>query len=195
MAWPACLVFSQQRHRRANLTRGAIPALHSIMANKCGLHWVQDAVFFQALYGHDLIARMHHGERQAAVDALSTDYHRAGAALSLLTTLLRTGQPQMLAQRIEQCYPRIEMESMAPSIDGQRHVLVVNRCRFGRGLRWRRPRSHGQSRCAGGSEEAPPRQQREKRKYPFHGCAYDCVLDVIGCSASARARLASYCRG
>ena len=92
-AWPACLVFSQQRYRRANLTRSAIPALHSIMAYKCGLHRVQDAVFFQTLYGRDLVACMHHGERQAAIDALSIDHHRAGAALSLVATLLRTGQP------------------------------------------------------------------------------------------------------
>jgi hypothetical protein len=77
---------------------------------------------------------MHHGERQAAVDALSVDDHRAGAALSLVAALLRTGQPEMLTQRIEQRYTRIEIESMTPSIDSQRHVLVVHRCGFRRGL-------------------------------------------------------------
>src|SRR5271155_3207262 len=44
IAWPARLVFSQQRDRRANLTGGAIPALQSIMMHKCDLHWVQIAV-------------------------------------------------------------------------------------------------------------------------------------------------------
>src|SRR5713101_102312 len=126
IAWPARLVFSQQRDRRANLTGGAIPALQSIMAHKCGLHWVEIAIFFQTLDGRDLVARMHHGERQAAVDALSIDDHGAGAALSLVAALLGTGQPEMLAQRIEQRYARIEIESMAPSIDSQRHVLVVH---------------------------------------------------------------------
>src|SRR6476620_8008711 len=121
IAWPARLVFSQQRDRRANLAGGAIPALQSIMAHECGLHWVKIAAFFQALDGRYLVARMHHGERQAAVDALSIDDHRAGAALPLVATLLRTGQPEMLTQRIEQRYARIEIESMTPSIDSQRH--------------------------------------------------------------------------
>src|SRR3982074_848703 len=134
IAWPTCLVFSQQRDRRANLTGGAIPTLQSIMANKCGLHWVQIAVFFQTLDGRYLVARMHHGERQTAVDALSIDDHRAGATLSLAAALLRTGQPEMLTQRIEQRYTRIEIESVTPSIDSERHVLVVLRCGFRCGL-------------------------------------------------------------
>src|SRR3984893_1515314 len=102
IAWPARLVFSQQRDRRANLTGGAIPALQTIMAYKCRLHWVEIAIFFQTLDGRDLVARMHYGERQAAVDALSIDDHGAGAALSLVAALLGTGQPEMLTQRIEQ---------------------------------------------------------------------------------------------
>ena len=63
------------------------------MAYKCRLHWMEFAVFFQTLDGRDLIAGMHHSERQAAVDTLSVDDHRASAALPLVTTLLRTGQP------------------------------------------------------------------------------------------------------
>ena len=104
------------------------------MAYKCGLHRVQDAVFFQTLYGHDLVACMHHGERQAAVDALSVDDDGAGAALSLVAALLRTGQAEMLTQGIEQRYAGIEIKSVAPSIDSQRHVLVGHRCGFCRGL-------------------------------------------------------------
>src|SRR5207247_7828488 len=113
IAWPARLVFSQHRDSGANLTGSAIAALQSIMAHKRGLHRVEIAVFFQTLDGRDLVARMHRGERQAAVDALSIDDHRAGAALSLVAALLRTGQPEMLAQRIEQRYARIEIERIA----------------------------------------------------------------------------------
>src|SRR3984893_4604807 len=134
ITWPACLVLGQHRDRRANLTRGAIAALQSVMAHKCGLHRVEIAVFFQTLDGRDLVARMHHGKRQAAVDALSIDDHRTGAALSLVAALLRAGQAEMLAQCIEQRYARIEIESMAPSIDSQRHALVVHRCAFRRGF-------------------------------------------------------------
>ena len=78
---------------------------------------------------------MHHSERQAAVDTLSIDDHRASATLPLVTTLLRTGQPQMLTQRIEQRGARIEIERMAPPIDGQRYILGVHRLGFRRGLR------------------------------------------------------------
>ena len=44
MAWPTGLVFGQQRHSRANLARSAVPALKSIMAQKCGLHRMQISV-------------------------------------------------------------------------------------------------------------------------------------------------------
>src|ERR1700684_415335 len=88
---PARLVFSQQRHRRANLTGRAISALQSVMAHKRRLHWVEIAAFFQTLDGCDLIAGMHHSERQAAVDTLSIDDDRASAALALVAALLRTG--------------------------------------------------------------------------------------------------------
>jgi len=128
VAWPARLVFRQQRNRRANLTGGAISALKSVVAHKCGLHRVEIAIFFQTLDGHDLVARMHHGKRQAAVDALSIDDHGAGAALALVAAFLRAGHPQTLTQRIEQRYTRIEIESIAPPIDSQHHVLVVHRC-------------------------------------------------------------------
>jgi hypothetical protein len=63
------------------------------MAHKCRLHWVEIAVFFQTLDGRDLIAGMHHGKRQAAVDPLSIDDYRASAALPLVAALLRAGQP------------------------------------------------------------------------------------------------------
>ena len=82
------------------------------------------AAFFQTLDGRDFVARMHYGERQAAVDALSIDDHRAGAALALVAALLRPGQPEMLTQRIEQSYTRIEIKSMALPIDSQRDGLV-----------------------------------------------------------------------
>ena len=104
------------------------------MTHKCGLHWMEIAVFFKTLDGRDLIARMHHGERQAAVDALSVDDDGAGAALSLVAALLRTGQAEMLTQGIEQRYAGIEIKSVAPSIDSQRHVFVGHRCGFCRGL-------------------------------------------------------------
>jgi hypothetical protein len=141
------------------------------MAHKCGLHWMQVAVFLQSLDGRYLIAGVHHSERQAAVDALSIDNHRTGTALPLVTPLLRTGQPEMLTQRIKQCDTCIEIESVASSIDRKRHALVMRRCGFARGLCW--SRSHHQSRGASAFKKSPSRQPREKREYPVHDGPHD----------------------
>src|SRR5436305_11056646 len=86
---PAFSVFGKERDGGADLAGRAVPALESIMAYERGLHRVQNALFGQTLDGGDLVAIMHHRECQTAVDALSVDDDRAGAALSLVAALLR----------------------------------------------------------------------------------------------------------
>src|SRR5215813_6761932 len=86
---PACLVFGEERDGRANLAGRAVPALESIMAHESGLHGMQRALLCQTFDGGDLVAVMHHRECQAAIDALSIDDDRAGAALSLVAALIR----------------------------------------------------------------------------------------------------------
>src|SRR5262249_13108071 len=92
IAGPPRLVFGKERDGGADLAGRAVPALEPIMAHERGLHRMESALFGQALDGGDLVAIMHYRERQTAIDALSIDDDRAGAALSLVAALLRSGQ-------------------------------------------------------------------------------------------------------
>ena len=110
--------------------------MQSIMAHKCGLHRVEIAVFFQTLDGSDLVVRMHHGERQAAVDALSIDDRRAGAALAVIAAFLAAGEGEMFAQRIEQRGANVKREIVQRAVHAQ--LKMMRGARIGgsrRGLR------------------------------------------------------------
>ena len=50
----------------------------------------------------DGLAVVHHGKRQAGVDAASFDQNRARAALAVIATLLRAGEREMFPQGVEQ---------------------------------------------------------------------------------------------
>jgi len=84
---------------------------------------MQNALLRQPFDGRDVVAVMHHGKRQAAVDSLPVDDDGTGAALPLIAALLRTGEPQMLAQGIEQCRPRVEIEGIRTPVDREIDVL------------------------------------------------------------------------
>src|SRR6267142_1922170 len=123
-AWPARLVLGDECDSRADLAGRAVPALESVMTDERGLHRMERAVLCQAFDGGDLVAVMHHRERQAALDALAVHEDGAGAALSLVAALLRAGQRDMLAQRIEQRGTRIEIEVIISSIDRESYLIV-----------------------------------------------------------------------
>jgi hypothetical protein len=94
-----------------------------------------------------------------------------GAALPLVAALLRAGQPEMLAQRIEQRGARIEIDGIAPSLDREPYVLARRRCLLRRRVlerRWGRVaapvvlrKSRRDVRCVRLSQSSttrPPRQ-------------------------------------
>jgi hypothetical protein len=76
----------------------------------------------KALDRGDLVALVHDGERQAGIDAPAADHNGAGAALAVVTTLLRAGQVEMLAQRVEQRCAIIEIEIALPAVDGEAYL-------------------------------------------------------------------------
>ena len=80
----------------------AVAALIAVVLHEGGLHRMQVVRRAQALDGGDLVALVHHRERQAGVDPPAVDDHRAGAALAVVAALLGAGEMQVLAQRIEQ---------------------------------------------------------------------------------------------
>ena len=70
-------------------------------------------------------AVLHDGERQARIDPPAVDQHRAGAALAVIAALLRAGQVEMVAQRVEQGRPRRDIELRLDAVDGQRDWILL----------------------------------------------------------------------
>src|SRR2546427_595114 len=80
---------------------------------------------------------------------------RAGAALSLVAALLRAGQAEMLAQRVEQRGARVEIDDVALSVDREPYLLARRHRSFRRRLGQRRWSSECQRRDPGCLEEKP----------------------------------------
>ncbi|GJE44725.1 hypothetical protein AEGHOMDF_3915 [Methylobacterium soli] len=70
----------------------------------------------EPLDGGDLRALMHHGERQAGIDAPPVHDHRAGPALTVVAALLRAGQVQVLARGVEERGAGVEFEFAARAV-------------------------------------------------------------------------------
>ena len=115
--------FLQQRDRAHDLAAGAIAALVSVVLHKGRLHGVQVTGLADAFDGRDLVALVHHREREAAVHAAAIDVDRAGAALPVIAALLGAGEMNALAQGVEQGGARVEVaQSVVFAIDAQRDV-------------------------------------------------------------------------
>src|ERR1700756_4522922 len=103
MTWPTGLVFGKQRDRRTNLARCAISALHCIAMHEGGLHRVESVIAHQAFDSGDFVTGVHHRKREATVDALPIDDHRAGPALALIASLFGAGECESFAVWVKQC--------------------------------------------------------------------------------------------
>ena len=111
----------QQRHGAHDLAAGAVAALVAVVLHKGRLHGVQVAGLADAFDGRDLVAFMHHREREAAVHATSVHVDRAGAALAVVAAFLRAGQVEPFAQRVQQCGARVEIaQRVFLAVDAQR---------------------------------------------------------------------------
>src|SRR3954452_7107543 len=75
----------QQRDGRADLTRRAVAALESVVADERGLHRMQRSVRRETFNRGNLLAGMHHSEREAGVVAAAIGEHRTRAARTLIT--------------------------------------------------------------------------------------------------------------
>jgi hypothetical protein len=115
------LALRDQTGRRADLPRRAVPALESVVVDERLLQRMQRAVDSEAFNRGDLGTVVHHRKCQAGIDAPSVNEHRAGATLSLIAALFRSGQLQVLAHEIEDRRARIEREGMRGSVDLQAH--------------------------------------------------------------------------
>ena len=74
-------------------------------------------------------AILHDCQRQAGIDAAVIDQHRAGAALPVIAALLGAGEIEMVAQRVQQRYPRRQRSRRSTPL-----TLSVSSIFFGNGI-------------------------------------------------------------
>src|SRR5207244_8421356 len=75
--------------------------------------------------GRHIGAVLHNGECETGIDPPPVQQHGARAALAMIAALLRAGQVEMVAQRIEQGGPRREFELRLDAVDDQRYWNLV----------------------------------------------------------------------
>src|SRR5438045_8636962 len=90
--WPARLDLAQHTYGRADLPRGTVTALESVMFDKRSLQRVQVLMIGESLDCDDLGTLMRDSESEATVHPPAIKQNGTGAALSILTALLGTGQ-------------------------------------------------------------------------------------------------------
>jgi len=91
---------------------------------------MQRAIFGQAFDRCDLRAVLHDRERQAGIDPATIDQNRAGAALTVVATLLRSGQADVNPQRVKKRRPRREVQLFRHAIDMKRDRHFGRRRQF-----------------------------------------------------------------
>ncbi len=74
----------------------------------------------------DLAFLRHQSEGHAGQSPLTIDVYRAGAALSVRTTLLGASQSSVVANRIQQRRTWIQVENMRLLVDTQSHALSLS---------------------------------------------------------------------
>ena len=116
-----------QRHRRQDHSRRADAALRSAVRDERFLHRVQLPAVRNAFDRRQRRALHLQDRRQAAVDQLAVEEHRARAALPLAAAFLGAGQVQLLAQHVEQPRHRVGLDADGLAVDGERDGDVALR--------------------------------------------------------------------
>src|ERR1041385_6990936 len=105
--------------------RRADPALRTAAHDQLALHRVQHVAARQTLDGGDPAAVALAGSDQAGVDRLAVELDGARTALALAAALLGAGQPQVLAQHVEQPLPRRRLDRAQLAVDLERELHGV----------------------------------------------------------------------
>src|SRR5207302_8891586 len=105
---------------RHDLAGRAVSALIPVMSEECRLHGMQRLGCADAFDGCDLLSVMHQSQAETRVHASAIDMHRACAALTVITTFLRAGEGDRLANTIQQRRARIDSKEVVFAINSQR---------------------------------------------------------------------------
>ncbi len=115
-----------QKCLRADQHAGrAETALQRIAPLECLLEVGNDAGIRNAFDGLHLGAVALHGKDEAAAHDLVVDHHGAGAAHALLAADMAAGQPQILAQEIDQRLAGLDALAHVLAIDAHADVEVA----------------------------------------------------------------------
>ena len=81
------------------------------------LHRMQRVAIRQAFDRANFLACRLHGKHQARAHRLAVHDHSAGAANAVLAADMRTGLPAIIADRVHQCAPRLDLNRMIAAVD------------------------------------------------------------------------------
>ena len=114
----------------ADLAGSAVAALEAIVFEEGGLDGVEFVAVGEAFNGCNLGTLDDGSEGEARVDAAAVDEDGAGAALSVVATLLGAGEREVLTQGIEQGGAGVDGEGvlLAVYLEGERHGLRSSGC-------------------------------------------------------------------
>ena len=119
----------EHARRRAELARGAIAALEGVVPEERPQQRMRlsrpPSCHRQALDRRDLRAVVRDGKREAGVGPAAVDQHRAGAALAVVAAFLGAGQPEPLAEQIEQRRPVVRPDGTGLPVARQRDLGSV----------------------------------------------------------------------
>src|SRR3984893_7670167 len=111
----------EQRDGRHDLARGTVAALERVVLDEGLLHRVELAVLRQPFAGGHLVPFAGGCKGQAGEHAPAVQPYRAGAARALVAAFLRSGEPEVLTQRVEQAHARLQNQRVRLAVDAQQH--------------------------------------------------------------------------
>ena len=104
--------------------RRAEPALQAVALGEALLHRVQLGPVGQTLHGAHPAAVGHRRQHRARLDRRLVQPHHAGPAVGGVAAPVRAGQPQLVAQEVDQQQPGFDLAGVAGAVDrhGDLHV-------------------------------------------------------------------------
>ena len=103
------LVALQQRVAGHHHAGRAVAALQPVLLQEALLDRVELAVLLQPLDGHDLAAVGLHGQHGARLHGHAVEQHRAGAAVGGVAADVGAGEPEDLAEQVDEQQPRLHL--------------------------------------------------------------------------------------
>src|SRR4030095_10207601 len=110
VTWHALVYLLNSANGREDLPRRAVTALKGIAVQKRGLHRMKLLSFGETFNRDDVMSLACCRKCQTGQDTLAFDGDRAHTAGALIAPLLRAGQTEHVAKRIQQRRARVQRE-------------------------------------------------------------------------------------